>query len=403
MPSVNLRHLHYFHEVVRRGSISAASQSVHLSQPALTQAMAALERYFGALLLTRGSTGVELTAAGRLCAQRVEQALRHLGDAVAETGRAPARDGRVTGDRSHRLRTPQLEALVAVVESGNFTQAARARKVSQPTIHRAARDLERALGFPLFEKTSHGIVPTREAGRLALRAKLAFREIAQARAEIQALDGGEAGRTVVGAMPLARSHLIPGALLEFSREFPEHALAIVEGTYAFLLAALRSGEADFLVGAMRDPLPLDDVMQEHLFDDPLAVIVRAGHPLAGRKRVTAAALSNFDWIAPRTGSPLHAHFEALFTSAGLPVPARPIECNSLVAARALLLESDRVMLLSEHQIHYERRAGMLVALPHPAGRVVRPIGLTRRSDWRPTAAQQRLLQLLRQRAGALVG
>jgi LysR family transcriptional regulator, regulator for genes of the gallate degradation pathway len=98
---------------------------------------------------------------------------------------------------------------------------------------------------------------------------------------------------------------------------------------------------------------------------------------------------------------LRTHFEALFTGTGLPVPQRPIECNSLVAARALLLESDRVMLLSEHQIHYERRAGMLVALPHPAGRVVRPIGLTRRSDWRPTAAQERLLQLLRRRAGEL--
>jgi len=403
MTSVNLRHLHYFREVARRRSISAASQSVHLSQPALTQAMAALERWFGALLLVRGSTGVELTPAGRMCADRVERALRHLGDAVAETARAPGRDGRGAGDRSRSLRTLQLQALVAVVEHGNFTQAARAQKVSQPTIHRAARELERMMGIPLFEKTSFGVVPTREADRLARRAKLAFREIAQARAEVQALDGGESGRTVVGSMPLARSQLIPGAVLEFSKEFPEHSISILEGTYAYLLSALRSGEADFLVGALRDPPPPGDVVQEHLFDDPLAVIVRAGHPLAGRKRLTAAALSQYDWIAPRTGSPLRAHFEAIFTSAGLPVPPRPIECNSLAAARALLLESDRVMLLSAHQIHYERKAGMLVALPHPAGRVVRPIGLTRRSDWRPTAAQERLLELLRRRASGLQG
>ena len=58
-----------------------------------------------------------------------------------------------------------------------------------------------------------------------------------------------------------------------------------------------------------------------------------------------------------------------------PLPTTPIECNSLIAARALLLESDRIMLLSAHQIHYELKAGLLVALPHPAGNVVRPIGL----------------------------
>jgi hypothetical protein len=39
----------------------------------------------------------------------------------------------------------------------------------------------------------------------------------------------------------------------------------------------------------------------------------------------------------------------------------------MAAARAFLLESDHVMLLSAHQIHYEMQAGLLVALPHPAG------------------------------------
>ncbi|HEY5757468.1 MAG TPA: LysR substrate-binding domain-containing protein [Steroidobacter sp.] len=227
---------------------------------------------------------------------------------------------------------------------------------------------------------------------------MAFRELAQARAEIQALSGGDGGHTVIGAMPLARSHLIPGAVLDFSSEFPRHRIVILDGTYEHLLAALRSGEADFLVGALRNPLPVADVTQEHLFDDALAIIARAGHPLANRKRISAATLAQYDWIAPRTGTPLRVHFDALFESTGVPTPDRRIECNSLVAARALLMESDRLMLLSAQQTHYERQAGMLIALPHPAGRVVRPIGLTIRSDWHPTPAQTQLLQVLRVRA-----
>ncbi len=167
------------------------------------------------------------------------------------------------------------------------------------------------------------------------------------------------------------------------------------------MSSLRSGGADFLIGALRDPLLFDDVVQEHLFDDPLAIIMRVGHPLARKKRASLQALTKFPWIAPRVGSPLRSQFNELFKSAGIAAPGRPIECNSLVAARALLLESDRLMLLSANQIHYELEAGLLAALPHPRGKVVRAIGLTMRHDWQPTAAQRRLIELVRRESGAI--
>jgi LysR family transcriptional regulator, regulator for genes of the gallate degradation pathway len=391
MASVNLRHLHTFGEVARLGSVSAAARAVHISQPAVTQAVAGVERYFGVALLTRSNTGVALTAAGELCARRIERSISHLRDAVAELTRSRNFDF----DATRLMRSAHLHALSAVVEHRNFSLAARAQHVSQPSVHRAARELERLIGVPLFEKTSFGITPTREAEKLARRARLAFAEIDQARAEVHALSGGESGRTVIGAMPLARSFLVPTALLEFTQQYPQHSVAIVEGTYEHLLASLRSGEVDFLIGALRNPAPVADVVQEHLFDDPLAIIVRAKHPLVSRKRVTVAALSKYPWIVPRAGTPLRVHFQEMFEAAGLPPPTRAIECNSLIAARALLLESDRIMLLSAHQIHYELEAGLLVALPHPAGDVERPIGLTMRHDWHPTDSQRTLLEIVR--------
>jgi LysR family transcriptional regulator of gallate degradation len=390
----NLRHLHTFREVARLGSVSAAARSVHISQPAVTQAIAGLERYFGSPLLLRRSTGVSLTSAGQICLARIERSMNQLREAVGEVARGrPA-------DVERLVRSSQLDALDAVVEHGNFSVAARARRLSQPSIHRAARELERLLGVALFEKTSFGIRPTREAEKLARRARLAFAEIEQARAEVHALRGGESGRTVIGALPLARSYLLPAALLEFTQQHPQHGVTIIEGTYESLLSGLRAGETDVLIGALRDPAPGAGVAQEHLFDDPLAIVVRAEHPLVRRRRVTAAMLSKFQWIAPRVGSPLRVHFNTLLASTGLPMPSPPLECNSLAAARAFLLESDRVMLLSAHQIHYEMQAGLLVALPHPAGNVVRPIGLTLRRDWHPTTTQRSLLDILRRIARA---
>lgn len=397
----NLRHLQAFHEVVASGSISAAAVKMHLTQSAVTQAIAAIERYFDVSLFTRSASGMHPTPAGMVCAERVQRALTQLRDGLQEL--AASELG--AGEREQlfrRLSGAQLSSLIKLVEFRNFTHAARASGVSQPTIHRAARTLERTLKATLFEKTSYGVVPTREAEKLSRRAHLAFVEITQARADVDALRGRESGSTIIGAMPLARSFLVPNAVIRFTQEHAEHAVSIMEGTYEHLLAALQSGQADVLIGALRESRLSGGIVQEHLFNDPLSIVVRAGHPLAKKRKLTANDLSSHPWIAPRATSPLRAHFESLFNAVGIDPPQRFIECNSLGAARAFLMEGDHMMLSSTNQIHYELQAGTLVCLPHPAGKVMRSIGLTVRADWRPTQAQARLLTILRETATQLV-
>ncbi len=390
-----LRHWRVLSAAARLGSLSAVSRALHLSQPAVTQAIAALERQFATPLFVRTSRGVTATAAGTIVATRLTRALEQLQIGIEEAlrGAKPT-----LSDPLRALTSAQVDALLATVEHGGFGRAARASGVARTTMHRAARQLERALGVPLFETTSHGVRPTREAERLARRVQLAATEWLQAAAEVAALAGDERGTTVIGAMPLARSVLVPAAVLEFATTHPHHRVAILDGPYDSMLEALRRGRADLLVGAVRSAVG-EDVVQEPLFDDPLAIIVRAGHPLAKRpqRAPTRAMLARLAWIAPRAESPLHAHFRDLFP-VGTAFAVEPIECNSLVAARALLLGSDRAMLLSAHQVQYELAAGELIALPHPAGRVVRKIGMTWRRDWRPTAAQAALVATLRAHA-----
>jgi DNA-binding transcriptional LysR family regulator len=370
-----------------------------LSQPAVTQAIGSLEEDFGSPLFVRTMHGMELTEAGKLCATRVSSALERVEAAIAAT--TPQPQARGGASVTHGITARQLQALVAAVDAGGFGPAARLVGMTRATIQRAARELEQRIGVPLFEATSHGLRPTREALRLGLQVQLAIAELAQARAEVAAAAGAETGQTVIGAMPLGRSFMVPEAVLRFAARRPQHQVAILDGPYESLLDALRRGRADVLVGALREQIP-PDVLQEPLFDDPLAIIVRRGHPLekmsaaARRRAPPAEALVRFSWIAPRAGSPLRRHFERLFTGVSALPPAAAIECNSLIAARTLLLRSDRAMLLSAQQAHHELAAGELVALPHPAGRVVRAIGLTLRRDWQPTAAQAELLDILRE-------
>jgi DNA-binding transcriptional LysR family regulator len=289
--------------------------------------------------MQRSYAGLTLTGAGSAAALRIERALQMLREALAAVRpRAPvAHDGEVL----RGITSTQLQALIAVVEAGAFARAARRVGRARAAVHRAARQLEKSLGTELFEVTSYGVRPTREAEKLALRTRLAFAEIAQAQAEVAAAHGTGSGATVIGAMPLARSVLVARAVLEFADLRPEHGLTILDGPYESMLGALRRGSADVLVGALRDPLPYEDIVQEHLFEDPLAIVVGAQHPLAGRGAPTLAALARFAWIAPRRDSPLRRHFDALQARLGGPRTVAPIECIAIAARRCRPVNAPR--------------------------------------------------------------
>ncbi len=392
----NIRHLRAFQAVAEAHSISVASRKVFISQPAITQAIAKMEKVLAVSLFDRRPEGVFLTEAGRLFHDRVERMLRHLQAGVAEAGRvAGRRGGKVLPNLDQLVTGVQLRALIAIAEAENFSLAARAVGISQPSLHRAARDLEHLAGVPLFEKSSRGISLTRAAEAMARQARLALVEYDQGLEELAEWRGDESGRLVIGSMPLARTFLLPTAITMLTRERPDARVEVVDGPYEDMLNGLRRGDIDLLLGALRDPVPIEDVVQEPLFSDPLAIVGRAGHPLCNKHAMTLAELVSYSWVIPRRGTPTRTHFEALFQDAGLPLPESLVETGSLIVLRGLLAGSDRLTLISLHQIRYEMQWGMLAPLPLSLPQTRRPIGLTKRRDWRPTALQARFLELLR--------
>ena len=69
-----------------------------------------------------------------------------------------------------------MELLVAVVDAGSFTGAARALYTTQPALSRKIAALEQSLGIRLFERTSRGLEPTHAGRQLYLDAKAVLAE-----------------------------------------------------------------------------------------------------------------------------------------------------------------------------------------------------------------------------------
>jgi LysR family transcriptional regulator, regulator for genes of the gallate degradation pathway len=379
---INFRHLRVYLGVADCGSITRAAELALVSQPAVTQAIAKLEREAETPLFQRTPQRLYPTPAGEALAKRVRRAFGFIDSAFL--------------DISPRLRliatAAQLEALIAVREAENFTLAARRLGIAQPTVHRAITHLEQEVGRALFERTSSGTIATRPAQALAQAARMAFAELAQAEADVADILGREAGQIVIGAMPLSRSTVLPAAIVEFRRQHPKLPVQVLDGRYDDLLAGLRSGEIDFLIGALRDPAPIGDVEQRALFHDSLVLVAGRGHPLLDAEAISVADLARHPWVVARAGTPTRAHFDRLFAEG--PAPPSIVESGSVILMRELLEASEHLGCISRLQARAETDRGLMAVLPFEMPGTSRPIGLTLRADWLPTRAQREFVELL---------
>ena len=389
---LNLRHLHALGVIGSAGSMSAGAQQVSLSQPALAQAVSKIERVLGARLFEREPSGMVPTAAGRMLIIRVERALRYLTQGI----RLVRRSARLAPipHIERRVTMAQLRALIAVESTSSYALAAQQIGLSQPAVHRAVRDLQELLGTTLLVRVGRAVRPTDVASRFVRFARLMLTELRTGTDEIGALAAGDGGRIQLGTLPMARAVFLPELLQQFATAHPAASLQVVEAPYGELLDALRQGDIDvFIGGALRDPAPANDIVQEVLFDDEAVIVGNAKHPLRRKKQPSLADLLHFPWIIPSQDVPMRASWDRMFRSQGTEPPEVRIVCGSMLIARGLMFRGEWLTLMSRDQFLFERTAGALAEIGAPGQILRRSIVLTRRRDWRPTSLQAHLIDM----------
>lgn len=396
---LNIRHLRVFREVARCKSVSAAAEREHLSQPAITQAIGKLARDLGVKLFERRSDGMYVTEIGEDFLYRVDRALDLLQTGAREALRLGTRHGSRGFPEFDRLvTTAQLRALVATSDARNFSMAARNIGISQPSLHRAARNLEQLSGLTLFKSAPEGVSLTLSAQELSRRVKLAFAELQQGKDQIDAHLGRDSSHITIGSLPLARTSILPTATANLVMAKEGVQVRVLEGPYEEQLSKLRQGDVDFVIGALRYPPPADDIRQEELFEDPLILVVGAQHPLAGKAQLRIEDTLDFPWIAPPRSTPAGKYlFETLRIERLEDTPVRAVS-SSLVFLRGMLASGSFISIISAHQARYEIESRQFVPLKIELPDSKRQIGFTFRADWHPTSTQKMCVEFVRQAA-----
>jgi LysR family transcriptional regulator of gallate degradation len=375
--TLGLRHLHAFRVVAELGGIRRSSESLYRASSAVARSVSALEESLGVQLFERKGRGMLLTAAGevvRLRADRIDAELHGVRDDAART---QDRHGRKVGGIDALLNERRLQAASLLAEVHHMPTVAQAMGTSQSAVSQAVSRLEDMLGQPLFLRTAYGMLPTDAGRRWVERFERALAELRHIPEDVAALAGIVQGTVTVGALPLARSQLLPLAIASVLQRHPRLRVSSLESPYGELTAGLLSGRIDFIVGALRAN-PGDAFASQPLFVDKAALVARAGHPLTARERLLIRDLQAYPWVLSRAGSPLRESLVQFFASQDEVPPEPAVETGDLALLRGLLVSSDMLTVLSAHQLHHEVETSQLAVLPFEMPGMARPIGIMTR-------------------------
>ncbi len=400
---LSLRHLKAVRCVSDCGSVSQAARYLNRSQTAVTLAIKNIEDRLDVRLFDRSPAGMRATACCELLVKRIALMQAEFDAAGKEYrrgfGKRPG--AAVNPVFSMEISYKRLNALLALEETGSIGRAAARLGLSRTAIYKALHELEDILEVSLFERYARRLDPRHFCGILVRHIKLAFTHLRHALDEMRASEGDIGGNIAIGMLPYSRTVLSPRAIGRLLAEYPALRVQALEGTYAQLEPLLRNGDLDLIVGATRDSATDQAMASQYLFRDRLALIARADHALAGSRRLSGDDIRRLKWILPAQNTPSRGLFDQWLKRQNLQLPGNYIETSSLTTIRGLLLESDRVALLSKHQVYYEIKHGLLAVLPIDLKGTCRSIGITRRRDFYPTPAIRLLLRELKKVAREL--
>lgn len=285
----------------------------------------------------------------------------------------------------------QLEVLVAVVESGGFSGAAKKLYMSQPSVSTHIRNLESSLGVQLVHRTTHGARPT-PAGEVVIdHARSIFKLLGSLEQAVADHQGLEAGRLAVAGTTTLGTYLLPRLVADFAARAPNVECEIRVGNEDTVENWLIRGEV--ALGLCIDNPREEQLVAEPLLKEEMVLVAAPDSPLVGRE-LQPEDLVGQRFLMREMGSATRRQQEAVLLMWGLTGASQwdlwgPDTLKE--AARTGL----GVALLSEHATAREIESGHLVRLSISPAPPSRSVSLVRRADRVLTPPEESFVAQLR--------
>ncbi len=261
----------------------------------------------------------------------------------------------------------KLKHVLALYQEGSFVKAASRVNLTQSALSRSIQSLEQELELTLFERTSHGVVPTATGRQFIERAHELMHTVNGFEHDMRSLRGGISGKLSFGMGPVPSSSYLTEGLVRIVHEFPDLQLSVEINDTATLADHVRSERIEFFIA---DPRTLGELHEFKItpFAQQIGILCcRANHPLL---ESNAHKLTDFD-IASIYLPPVNFLPQALRAllqpqkRGNTERSPQTLSCDSVEVIKNVVLNSDLLLLTTSSAVQKELANGELVLLPVP--------------------------------------
>jgi DNA-binding transcriptional LysR family regulator len=253
---------------------------------------------------------------------------------------------------------PQLRVFEASARLGSFTRAAQELHMAQPTASVQIRKLSETVGVPLFEQVGKRIYLTEAGRRLYESCRELFRtftNLEESLAGMRALESGRL-RLAVSTTGMGFAPRLVGAFVELH---PGVEASIQAHNRQTLVERLERNEDDLYLFADAPEMP--DVVAQELLPNPMVVLARDDHPLAGLRNITFERLADEPFLMREEGSGARRLAMRLFGEHGL-APRIRMELGTNEAIREAILAGLGVTIMSRYTFGMDPESSRYVCL-----------------------------------------
>jgi DNA-binding transcriptional LysR family regulator len=193
-----------------------------------------------------------------------------------------------------RIELRHLRYFAAVSETLHFGHAAEKLGMAQPPLSQQIRNLERNLGYPLFERTTRGVRLTRVGQFFLERTRATLAKVADDVEMARRVGSGLEGSLTVGFAGSVMFTGLPKAIRRYRRMHPNVELRLREGATEELIPLLLDGTLD--LGFLRDGEARDGLTIETILREPFVAVLPARHKLAAKPVLSVAALKDEPFV-----------------------------------------------------------------------------------------------------------
>ena len=252
----------------------------------------------------------------------------------------------------------QLRVFEAVARHLSYTRASQELHLSQPAVSMQVRQLEEAVGIPLFEKLGKRTELT-EAGREVYNySRTINRSLAELEEVMQSLKGVSSGRLNI-AVASTVNYFAPRLLAVFHQRYPGISPRLDVTNRETLVRLLESNAVDLALMGL--PPTEVEVDSEAFMDNPLVVIAPPGHPLAGAPRIPRAWLADETFVMREPGSGTRQAMERFFKEQGVAI-RHGMQMTRNEAVKQAVRSGLGLSVVSLHTIELELETGRLRVL-----------------------------------------